>query len=115
MSRLIEKKCTACELGAPLVPDKQQKDLLKDLEGWLIERSDISKLVKTFKFGDYAKTIKFVNLIAELSEFEDHHPKITVEWGKVYLEWWSHKIQGLHMNDFICAAKSDELFLSIEQ
>ena len=51
MSRLIEKKCTACELGAPLVPDEQQKDLLKDLEGWLIERSDISKLVKTFKFG----------------------------------------------------------------
>ena len=49
MSRLIEKKCTACELGAPLVPDEQQKDLLKDLEGWLIERSDISKLVKTYQ------------------------------------------------------------------
>ena len=84
------KNVLASELGAPLVPDEQQKDLLKDLEeGWLIERSDISKLVKTFKFGDYAKTIKFVNLIAELSEFEDHHPKMTVEWGRVYLEWWS--------------------------
>ena len=115
MSKLIEKKCTACELGAPLVPDDQQKDLLKDLEDWLIERSDTSKLVKTFKFSNYASTLNFVNLIAELSEFEDHHPKITVEWGKVSLEWWSHKIEGLHMNDFICAANSDEIFLTVEQ
>ena len=114
MSKLIEKKCTACELGAPLVPDDQQKDLLKDLEDWLIERSDTSKLVKTFKFSNYASTLNFVNLIAELSEFEDHHPKITVEWGKVSLEWWSHKIEGLHMNDFICAAKSDEIFNTIK-
>lgn len=113
MRGLIEKKCTACELGAPLVPDEEQKDLLKDLDGWLIERRDISKLVKTFKFSDYAKTIRFVNLVAELSELEDHHPKITVEWGKVYLEWWSHKIKGLHMNDFICAAKSDNIYTNL--
>ena len=56
-----------------------------------------------------------MNLIAKLSESEDHHPKMTVEWGKVSLEWWSHKIEGLHMNDFICAAKSDEIFLTVEQ
>ena len=115
MTRLLEKKCTACELGAPLVPDEQQKDLLKDLEGWLIDRADISKLVKTFQFSNYAETLNFVNLIAELSEDEDHHPKITVEWGRVCLEWWSHKIEGLHMNDFICAAKSDELFSKINK
>ena len=115
MTRLSEKKCTACELGAPLVPDEQQKDLLKDLEGWLIDRADISKLVKTFQFSNYAETINFVNLIAELSEDEDHHPKITVEWGRVCIEWWSHKIEGLHMNDFICAAKSDELFSKINK
>jgi 4a-hydroxytetrahydrobiopterin dehydratase len=115
MSSLLEKKCTACELGAPLVPDEKQNDLLKDLEGWLIDRSNISKLSKTYKFSNYASTLNFVNLIAELSESEDHHPKMTVEWGKVSLEWWSHKIEGLHMNDFICAAKSDEIFLTVEQ
>ena len=115
MTRLLDKKCTACELGAPLVPDEQQKDLLKDLEGWLIDRADILKLVKTFQFSNYTETINFVNLIAKLSEDEDHHPKITVEWGRVCIEWWSHKIEGLHMNDFICAAKSDELFRKINK
>ena len=115
MTRLLDKKCTACELGAPLVPNEQQKDLLKDLEGWLIDSADILKLVKTFQFSNYAETINFVNLIAKLSEDEDHHPKITVEWGRVCIEWWSHKIEGLHMNDFICAAKSDELFSKINK
>ena len=114
MSALLEKKCTARELGAPLVPGEEQIELLKDLEGWLIDKSDISKLVKIFKFSNYVKTLNFVNLIAELAESEDHHPKITFEWGKVSLEWWSHKIQGLHMNDFICAAKSDEIFTSLK-
>ena len=55
---------------------------------------------------------KFANKIAELADLEDHHPKITVEWGIVGLEWWSHKIKGLHMNDFICASKSDYLYES---
>ena len=113
-STLLEKKCTACELGAPLVPDKDQIEFLKDLEGWQIDKSDISKLVKTFKFSNYVKTLNFVNLIAELSESEDHHPKIIFEWGKVSLQWWSHKIEGLHTNDFICAAKSDEIYTSLE-
>ena len=115
MSNLLEKKCTACELGAPLVPDKDQIELLKDLEGWQLEKSDISKLVKIFKFSNYLKTLNFVNLIADLAESEDHHPKITFEWGTVCLEWWSHKIEGLHMNDFICAAKSDKIYIDMNQ
>ena len=59
---------------------------------------------------NYEQSIAFTNLIADLAESQDHHPKITLEWGRVTLEWWSHKIRGLHMNDFICAAKSDEIF-----
>ena len=114
MSTLLEKKCTACELGAPLVPEKDQVKLLKDLEDWLIDKSNISKLVKIFKFSSYLQTLNFVNLIADLAESEDHHPKITFEWGIVCLEWWSHKIEGLHMNDFICAAKSDEIYTSLK-
>ena len=102
-------------MGAPLVPEEQQIELIKDLEGWIIDKSEISKLVKTFQFSNYVQTLEFVNLIADLSENEDHHPKITIEWGQVCLEWWSHKIKGLHMNDFVCAAKSDELFSKINQ
>ncbi len=110
MSSLLEKKCTACDLGAPLVSDDEQNDLIKNLDDWIIDKSGISKLLKTYQFSDFAQTLNFVNLIAELAESEDHHPKITFEWGKVSLEWWSHKIEGLHMNDFICAAKSDSIF-----
>ena len=112
MTELSKKTCSACEIGAPLVPHDQQIDLLKDLDGWIIDDSDISKLVKEFKFKNYEQSIGFANLIANLAEAEDHHPKIILEWGRVTLEWWSHKIKGLHMNDFICAAKSDETFHS---
>tara|TARA_B100000287_G_C20441180_1_gene705662 strand:+ start:344 stop:685 length:342 start_codon:yes stop_codon:yes gene_type:complete len=110
MTELSKETCTACEVGASLVPHDQQIELLKDLDGWVIDNSDILKLTKEFKLNNYEQSIAFTNLIADLAESQDHHPKITLEWGSVSLEWWSHKIQGLHMNDFICAAKSDEIF-----
>ena len=113
MSNLLEKNCTACEIGAPLVPEEDEVLLLKDLQGWEIDSLDISKLVKVFKFSNYKQSLQFTNLIGDLAELEDHHPKITLEWGEVSLEWWSHKIKGLHMNDFICAAKSDEIYKSL--
>tara|TARA_Y200000002_G_C22436125_1_gene560155 strand:- start:89 stop:430 length:342 start_codon:yes stop_codon:yes gene_type:complete len=112
MKNLSKQSCTACEIGAPLVPDQQQQEYLKDLTGWEIEKSDISKLVKEYKLSNYELSIKFANLIADLSESEDHHPKIILEWGLVKIEWWSHKIKGLHMNDFICASKCDDLYES---
>ena len=110
MTELLKGNCTACEICSPLVPDDKQKELLKDLDGWIIDNLDISKLTKQFKFNNYKQSIAFTNLIADLAESQDHHPKITLEWGSVSLEWWSHTIKGLHMNDFICAAKSDEIF-----
>ncbi len=110
MKDLLNQSCSACEIGAPLVPEDKQTDLLKELDGWIIDHSDISKLIKEFKLKNYEQSIAFTNLIADLAESQDHHPKITLEWGRVTLEWWSHKIRGLHMNDFICAAKSDEIF-----
>ena len=95
MTELSKETCSACEIGAPLVPHDQQKELLKDLDGWIIDNSDISKLTKEFKLNNYEQSIKFANLIADLAESQDHHPKITLEWGRVSLEWWSHKILSL--------------------
>ena len=115
MTILSRKTCSACEIGAPLVPNDKQIQLLDDLDGWDIDHSGTSKLNKKFKFINYEDSVKFVNLIVDLAESENHHPKITLEWGSVSLEWWSHKIKGLHMNDFICAAKSDELFNLFKQ
>ena len=55
------------------------------------------------------EAVDFTKKVAEMADEEDHHPKIILEWGKVTVYWWSHKIEGLHKNDFICAAKTDSL------
>ena len=63
----------------------------------------------SFAFLNYEDSVDFTNKVAQLADKEDHHPEITLEWGKVSVVWWSHKIKGLHKNDFICAAKTDQL------
>jgi|TARA_B110000483_G_C17790660_1_gene387361 4a-hydroxytetrahydrobiopterin dehydratase len=110
VSNLLNQTCEACEIGAPLVSEDEQSKLLANLDGWIIDRSENPKLVNEYRFKSYADASRFVTLIVNLAESEDHHPKITLEWGLVILEWWSHKIKGLHINDFICATKSDKIF-----
>ncbi len=105
---LKESKCEACTIDAPLVSDSEAKVLLLELDGWVIENdSGIDQLIKTYKFSNYAESLDFSNKVADLAESEDHHPKIVLEYGSVEVSWWSHKIKGLHKNDFICAAKTD--------
>ena len=105
---LKESKCEACTIDAPLVSDSEAEGLISELDGWVIERgSGIDQLVKTYKFSNYAESLDFSNKVADLAESEDHHPKIVLEYGSVEVSWWSHKIKGLHKNDFICAAKTD--------
>tara|TARA_Y100000590_G_scaffold404220_1_gene491546 strand:- start:102 stop:440 length:339 start_codon:yes stop_codon:yes gene_type:complete len=109
LNELSKKSCEACEVGAPLVPESDFPDLLTQVEGWQIHRDEINKLIKQFMFDDYIAAVHFTNAVANLAEQEDHHPSINLEWGKVTVQWWSHKIKGLHMNDFICAAKTNKL------
>jgi|TARA_B100001769_G_scaffold64150_1_gene47695 4a-hydroxytetrahydrobiopterin dehydratase len=105
---LKESKCEACTIDAPLVSESEAKVLLLELDGWVIENdSGINQLIKTYKFSNYAESLDFSNKVADLAESEDHHPKIVLEYGSVEVSWWSHKIKGLHKNDFICAAKTD--------
>ena len=68
------------------------------------------KIICSFVFLNYDDSRNFLNKVADLAEEEDHHPEIILEWGKVTVIWWSHKINGLHKNDFICASKTDALF-----
>ena len=105
---LKESKCEACTIDAPLVSDSEAKVLLLELDGWVIENdSGINQLIKTYRFTNYEESVNFSNKVADLAESEDHHPKIVLEYGSVEVSWWSHKIKGLHKNDFICAAKTD--------
>ena len=107
---LKENKCEACRIGAPLVTAVEKEEFFKEINGWsIIKLENVERLVKVFKFSDYQEAVTFSNAVAMLAEEEDHHPKIVLEWGVVEVSWWSHKIGGLHRNDFICAAKTDVL------
>ena len=110
MSDLIQQKCVACRADAPRVADDELPDLLKQIPDWQpITNDSVLKLKKVFNFDNYSDAISFTNKIAQLAEEEDHHPAILLEWGRVEVTWWTHKIGGLHKNDFIAAAKTDLL------
>ena len=83
--------------------------LLKEIEGWDVIDDGVKKLEKEFSFSNYSDSVDFSNKVADMADKEDHHPQIILEWGKVTVIWWSHKIKGLHKNDFICAAKTNKI------
>jgi len=108
---LLKSNCEACRADAVRLTDEEIKLLHADISSWIIINDEgIEKLVSSFAFTNYKDSIEYANKVADLAESEDHHPEIKLEWGKVTISWWSHKINGLHKNDFICAAKTDQLF-----
>lgn len=108
MADLLAKKCIPCSIGAPSLTKEEIEKLLPSLkEGWELLEDD--KLEKTYKFKDFLGALDFVNQIGDLAEKEGHHPDIFLSWGQVLVQLWTHKIDGLHENDFILAAKIDEL------
>jgi 4a-hydroxytetrahydrobiopterin dehydratase len=110
MEELLKQKCVACRADAPRVTDDELPDLIKQIPDWQpITKDSILMLNRVFKFDDYAQSLEFTKKVAALAEEEDHHPAILLEWGRVEINWWSHKINGLHKNDFIAAAKTDAL------
>jgi 4a-hydroxytetrahydrobiopterin dehydratase len=106
---LSSQSCEACQIDAPKVPQDQIQVLLSEINGWVLIDEPINKIQKIFSFKSYKDSVDFSNKVASLADDEDHHPQIVLEWGKVTVIWWSHKIEGLHKNDFICAAKTDKL------
>ena len=109
MNDLSSQSCEACQIDAPKVPQDQIQILLSEINGWVLIEEPINKIQKIFSFKSYKDSVDFSNKVASLADDEDHHPQILLEWGKVTVIWWSHKIGGLHKNDFICAAKTDKL------
>lgn len=111
MEKLSQDRCEVCRKDSPMVTEGQAEQLLSLLDHWTIEQLDgVKQLNKTFKFENFASAMEFANKVGDKAEQEDHHPTIIVEWGKVTVIWWTHKIGGLHMNDFIMAAKTDQLY-----
>ena len=109
MSDLASSSCEACRIDAPIVSDDEASILINEIEGWNVIDDGVKKLKKEFSFSNYNDSVDFSNKVADMAEQEDHHPQIILEWGKVTVIWWSHKIKGLHKNDFICAAKTNNI------
>jgi len=105
---LSEKHCVPCRGGIPPLEESEARRLLANVPDWKLEERG-TRLVRRFEFQDFKKAIEFVNRVAEVAEEEGHHPDIAIHWNKVDLVLWTHKIGGLHENDFILAAKIDRL------
>ena len=111
MEELTEQKCEACRVGAPSVTPEEIHQLKPQVPEWLVITEDgIAKLDRTFKFKNFKDAIAFTDEVGEAAEQEGHHPRLTTEWGKVAVTWWTHKIRNLHKNDFIMAAKTDRIY-----
>ena len=108
---LTNNICEACHADAPLVTQDEIKELKPKIPAWeILNIDDIDRLSCSFAFKSYLEGLNFVSKVAAMAELEDHHPEIILEWGKVKVSWWSHKIKGLHKNDFIAAAKTDAIY-----
>ncbi|MBI4305269.1 MAG: 4a-hydroxytetrahydrobiopterin dehydratase [Chloroflexi bacterium] len=111
MVSLTREKCVACRSDSPRVTPKEIDEFKPQIPEWkLVNLDGIDRLERTFKFDNFATALAFTQQVGELAEAEDHHPKLTTEWGRVSVMWWTHKIRGLHRNDFIMAAKTDGLY-----
>jgi 4a-hydroxytetrahydrobiopterin dehydratase len=111
MERLTQMRCVACRKNAPTVTDAEIAELRPQVADWdIVELDGIKRLTRVFLVDDFAQALEFTNDVASLAEEEDHHPALLTEWGRTTVTWWTHKIKGLHQNDFIMAAKTDQLY-----
>jgi len=110
MSQLREMKCVVCRGGEPTLTDSEIYMLQPQVPEWQVKEVDgVKRLERVFKFKNFAQALLFTDKVGALAEEEDHHPLIITEYGRATVNWWTHKIGGLHRNDFIMAAKTDEL------
>lgn len=105
---LSKETCVPCRGGIPALTRAEAEPYLQDTPGWKLSE-DAAWIERTFPFHDFAEALAFVNAIGALAEEQGHHPDITFGWGYAKVVLYTHKIQGLHQNDFILAAKIDEL------
>ena len=110
MERLSEMTCVACRRDAPTVTAEEIEELSPQVPDWeLVDVDGVPRLRRVFPFSNFADALAFTNAVGEIAEQEGHHPELVTEWGRTTVSWWTHKIRGLHRNDFVMAAKTDEL------
>jgi 4a-hydroxytetrahydrobiopterin dehydratase len=113
MKSLAEMKCVPCQGGEPTVTEQEIAELKPKVPNWeIVEQDAVKRLKRVFTFKDFAQALAFTNRVGQIAEEEGHHPVLVTEWGRVTVTWWTHKIDGLHRNDFVMAAKTDRQYES---
>lgn len=111
METLIKENCVRPTMGGPSLSDAEVADLKPQVPEWdIFEVDGIQRMERAYKFEDFVQALDFANRVGELAEEQGHHPALLTEWGNVTVTWWTHAVKGLHRNDFIAAAKTDELY-----
>jgi 4a-hydroxytetrahydrobiopterin dehydratase len=105
---LLAKRCIPCEKGTIPLFRPAAETLLREIPGWELS-GDAKKISRKYKFRNFKEALVFVNAIGAIAEEEGHHPDIALGWGKVTIELLTHAIGGLSENDFILAAKINEM------
>ncbi len=106
---LSDKKCTPCQGGVAPLDRVQAEILLRDTPGWTLH-ADATRIQRTYRFNNFAEALAFVNALGKIAESEGHHPDISFGWGYCTVMLYTHKIKGLHENDFILAAKFNRAY-----
>ena len=111
MDHLNQMQGVACRKGEPTVTNAEIAEFHPQVPAWqIVERDGIKRLERTFTFPNFVAALDFTNKVGALAEAAGHHPALLTEWGKTTVTWWTHKIKGLHRNDFIMAAKTDQAY-----
>jgi 4a-hydroxytetrahydrobiopterin dehydratase len=110
METLTQMKCVACRRDAPTVTDAEIAEFHPQVSNWeMVDLDGIKRLRRVYSVDDFAQALDITMKVGKLAEEEGHHPALLTEWGRTTVTWWTHKIKGVHRNDFIMAAKTDEL------
>ena len=113
MSDLKTMSCTQPKKGDASLNLTEIDKFHRQIPDWdIVEIEGVKQLTRQYRFSNFVSALEFTNRIGEMAEAEDHHPSVLTEWGKATVTWWTHAVNGLHLNDFIAAAKSDEIFSS---
>jgi 4a-hydroxytetrahydrobiopterin dehydratase len=103
--------CQRVGVASPRLDEGEISRLIPQLPGWkTYEKDGEPRLEKIFRFAGFRQAMAFSAQIAQVADEEDHHPALLTEWGRVTVTWWTHRIKGLHLNDFIMAARTEELY-----
>ncbi len=110
MSDLSTEALDTSQANAKKLLSEQIDSLLAQLPDWVVKQVDsVERLEKVYSFKDFSAALAFTNQVGALAEQEDHHPALLTEWGQVTVTWWSHGLGGVHRNDLMMAARTDQL------